>query len=120
MKDNGMDEFVPPTDKNMNVHMELMTTYFASLQDSLKELKPMVEKIASKTDGKTITVMVSNFGQSELLVNFVCAAKARNLDISSILVFSTDVATKELAEHLGLTAFYDERVRSFVVSKHSM
>jgi hypothetical protein len=33
------------------------------------------------TPNKSVTVMVSNFGQSELLVNFVCAAKSRNYDI---------------------------------------
>ena len=62
------------------------------------------------TPKNTVTVMVSNFGQSELLINFVCAAKSRNLDISSIIVFATDIETKELAEGLGLVAFYDKWV----------
>lgn len=44
-------------------------------------------------------------------MNFVCAAKSRNLDLSPVLVFATDVETKELAEGLGLTAFFDETVR---------
>ena len=59
--------------------------------------------------------MVSNFGQSELLVNFVCSARSRGLDISSVLVFATDLETKALAESLGLTAFYDKRVSSIIV-----
>jgi len=42
-------------------------------------------------------------------VNFVCAAKSRNLDISSIIVFATDLETKDLAEGLGLVAFFDKR-----------
>jgi len=67
----------------------------------------LVEKVA--TPKKTVTVMVVNFGQSELLMNFVCAAKSRNLDISSVIVFVTDLETKVLAEGLGLVAFYDER-----------
>ena len=45
-------------------------------------------------------------------MNFVCSAKARNLDLSPILVFATDEETKELAEGLGLTAFFDKTVRS--------
>ena len=57
--------------------------------------------------------MVCNHGQSELLMNFVCSAKSRNLDLGSVLVFATDEETKELAEGLGLAAFFDKTV-SFV------
>ena len=106
---NGRDQFAPPLDKHIQQNWELLEKYFASYQDSLKELKPLVEKVADKD--RTVTVMVCNFGQSELLVNFVCSAKSRQLDISTILVFTTDLETKELAEQLGLTAFYDQRVR---------
>jgi hypothetical protein len=45
------------------------------------------------------------------LANFACSAHARKIDISSVLVFATDPETKEIAEGLGLTAYYDERVR---------
>ena len=108
MKTNGLNEFDPPLVRDMRQNWELLQTYISSFGDVLKELKPLVEKVA--TSKKTVTVMVCNFGQSELLVNFVCAAKSRHLDTSSILVFATDMETKALAEHLGLTAFYDERV----------
>lgn len=121
MKDNGWDEFDSPTDRNMKVHMDLLSTYFQALPQSLQELEPILKRIVGGDGGrsskeKTITVMVSNFGQSELLVNFVCAARSRNLDISSIIVFATDVETKELAEQLGLEAFYDEKVCCVVAS----
>ena len=43
-------------------------------------------------------------------MNFVCAAKSRNLDLSAVLVFATDEETKELAEGLGLAAFFDKTV----------
>ena len=46
-------------------------------------------------------------------MNFVCAARARGLDLSPVLVFATDEETKELAEGLGLTSFYDETVSLF-------
>ena len=73
------------------------------------ELKPIAEKVAKQN---TVVTMVCNFGQSELLLNFVCAAKSRGLDISSILIFATDEETKELAEGIGLTVFFDKTVRS--------
>lgn len=114
MKTNGHNEFDPPMNKHMDRNIDLLQNYFANLPDSLNQLKPLVEKVA--TPNKTVTVMVTNFGQSELLVNHVCAAKSRNLDISSILVFATDMETKELAEELGLTVFYDEPVRLFLCS----
>jgi hypothetical protein len=111
MQSNGRDQFSPPQASHIQQNWGLLSKYFSSYQESLAELKPLVEKVA--TAKKTVTVMVSNFGQSELLVNFVCAAKSRNLDISSILVFATDLETKALAEQLGLTAYYDERVSRY-------
>ena len=106
---NGREKFKPPLTKDIQQNWELLSKYFQSYHASLEELKPLVEKVA--TPKKTVTVMVCNFGQSMLLMNFVCAARSRNLDTSSILVFATDLETKALAESLGLTAFYDERVR---------
>jgi hypothetical protein len=109
MQSNGQNQFSPPKTSDIRQNWDLLRKYFDSYEESLNELKPLVEKVA--TAKRTVTVMVSNFGQSELLVNFVCAARSRNIDTSSILVFATDEETKTLAEHLGLTAFYDERVR---------
>lgn len=53
--------------------------------------------------------MVCNFGQSQLLLNFACAARSKGLDVSSVLVFATDKETKELAEAIGLAVYFDER-----------
>jgi hypothetical protein len=105
---NGKDQFSPPAQKHIRQNWELLEKYFHGFDESMAELKPLAEKVA--TPDRTIIVMVCNFGQSELLVNFVCAARSRNLDTSAILVFSTDLETKELAEQLGLTAFYDAKV----------
>ena len=52
-------------------------------------------------------------------MNFVCSAKARGLDISSVLLFATDQETKDLAEGLGLAAFYDETVSWDDLNLHS-
>ena len=108
MQSNGKNQFEPPVDRNRREAWGMLTTYYSSFADATAVLKPLVKKVATRK--KTVTVMVSNFGQSELLVNFVCAARSRNMDISSILVFATDMETKELAESLGLTAFYDKWV----------
>jgi len=105
-KTNGRNDFDPPARKHIDKGMDMLQNYFKNLESSLAELKPLVEKVATRK--KTVTVMVVNFGQSELLVNHVCASKSRGLDTSSILVFATDEESKELATELGLTAFYDE------------
>lgn len=108
MQSNGKNQFDPPTKKDRTANRDILSRYFEAFPDAMKELKPLVEGVA--TPHKTVTVMVSNFGQSELLVNFVCSAKSRQLDISSVLVFATDLETKALAESLGLAAYYDKRV----------
>jgi len=107
MKSNGKDQFEPPTKKDRNANWEILGRYYKAFPTVMKELKPLVESVATKP-GNTVTVMVSNFGQSELLANFVCTARSGNLDISSILVFATDLETKSLAESLGLKAYYDK------------
>jgi hypothetical protein len=107
---NGRNQFEPPSKVDMKKNWDMLRSYFDAFDDVMKELKPLAEKVATKRG--TVTVMVCNFGQSELLVNFVCSARSRKMDISSILVFATDTETLDLATSLGLTAFYDERVRT--------
>jgi len=102
----GRESFHSPKEQMRKDNWDILKKYFETFEVATSVLKPLLEKVA--TPQKTVTVMVSNFGQSELLMNFVCAAKSRNLDISSIIVFATDSQTLELAEGLGLTAFYDE------------
>lgn len=109
-RDNGRSEFRSPQNKHIRQNWDILESYFKTFDEVTKELKPLLEKVA--TPKNTVTIMVSNFGQSELLINFVCAAKSRGHDISSIIVFATDPETKELAEGLGLVAFYDKWVSS--------
>ena len=108
MRPNGRVEFKSPESKHIRQNWDILKKYFETFDEVTNELKPLLEKVA--TPKNTVTVMVSNFGQSELLINFVCAAKSRNLDISSIILFATDLETKELAEGLGLVVFYDKWV----------
>jgi hypothetical protein len=55
-------------------------------------------------------VMVCNKGQSVLLHNFVCNARAKGLDLSRVVMFATDEYTRKLCEELGIAAFYDEGI----------
>ena len=97
-----------PTPPKVKEYNEMMAKYLLSLDDVLRELAPIASKVGGRDN--TIVVMVCNHGQSELLMNFVCSSRARGLDLSHVLVFATDVETKELAEGLGLVAFYDHLV----------
>ena len=89
----------------------MLGPYIQNIDQVLGSLSPLAHKCAAAGQLRTVIVMVCNMGQSMLLMNFACAAKARNLDLRQVLVFATDVGTKELAESLGLTAFYDHIVR---------
>jgi len=82
---------------------EVLKDYLEKLPSTLKQLEPLAAKVAGNT--KTVIVMVCNFGQSEIFLNFVCSARARGLDISQILLFATDSDIVELATASGVTVF---------------
>mmetsp|Transcript_31660 Transcript_31660/g.46709 ORF Transcript_31660/g.46709 Transcript_31660/m.46709 type:complete len:570 (-) Transcript_31660:53-1762(-) len=102
---NGREKFRPPEPKHTRRFWEMLMPYIQNIDKVLDKLRPLVEKVAKNNQ---LVVMVCNKGQSELLMNFVCSLKARGLDYSQVLLFATDVETKELAESMGVTAFYDE------------
>ena len=110
---NGKQKFLPPEPENTRNFWTLLVKYIQSLDQVLNSLRPLIEKVA--THDRKLVVMVCNMGQSELLMNFVCNAKAHGVDYSHVIVFATDLETKALAENMGLTAFYDEIVSSYLV-----
>ena len=87
--------------------MNTLRTYFTSLDDVMKELKPIAKKVAKDN---TIIVLVCNRGQSDLMMNFACNCKAKGIDTGNVLVFATDQHTHEVAEGMGFASFYDKRV----------
>jgi len=95
----------PPTLEETRAYWSILTQYLESLDSVLEQLRPIAEKVAVNN---SIVVLVCNFGQSELLLNFVCAANSRGIDLSAVLVFATDEETRDLAESHGLAAFYDK------------
>jgi hypothetical protein len=103
-QDSGRLSTKPPTRKETMEYWKVLQTYLATLPDVLESLKQVAEKVAKDN---TIIVLVCNHGQSELLMNFVCNAKSKGLDLTQVLLFATDLETKALAEGLGITAFYD-------------
>ena len=88
-------------------HWERLRQYFDSVGSVLKKLRPLAAETAKSN---ALVIMFSNQGQSELIINFCCSAHARNLDLSSLLVFATDLETKSLLNGLGVAAFYDEQI----------
>jgi hypothetical protein len=107
---NGRISTKPPTKALTLQHWETTATYLQSLDGVLKELGPIAAKVAANNGKNTIVVMVCNYGQAELLLNFVCNVHAKGLQdtLKNILLFATDEETKELAEGMGLATFYDE------------
>jgi Nucleotide-diphospho-sugar transferase len=95
-----------PSQKETLEYWEILKNYLNSLDTVLERLRPVADAVAQKHNN-TVTVMVSNFGQSELLLNWFCAARSRGLDTSSVLLFATDEVTRDLADAIGVNVFYD-------------
>jgi Nucleotide-diphospho-sugar transferase len=92
--------------------MQLLQLYL-SIQDAvLEELRPIAKQVAAASG--TVVVMVCNAGHAELLLNFICAAHAVGVDLSSFLLFATDMETKLLADQLQLTAYYNNKLFSAI------
>jgi Nucleotide-diphospho-sugar transferase len=101
-RDNG-NAMVLPRRLFRNNNFRLLADYLTKLPATEARLAPLARKAAGS--GKVVTVMVCNRGQSTLLFNFVCSARAANIDTSSILLFATDEAVAELGRNLGLNVF---------------
>lgn len=90
-----------------------LVEYLSVLADAQAQLIPLAEKVAAanSNDGNgPIIVMVANAGQAQFFVNFVCTATHRNLDLSRVLLFATDLETHQLAQSMNVTSFYNEKV----------
>jgi hypothetical protein len=103
----GYDELDMPSNTNIDLHREILSTYLTNLKGMQDELRSILEKIAID---KTVVVMTVNKGQSELLMNFVCQAKSKGFDLKNALLVPTDQFSKDIADELGLATFYNEHV----------
>lgn len=105
-RENGAYNGVPSMGGQTMPFYKNLVEYLSQLERVTAELKLELEKLKSKT----IIVLVCNLGQSELLHNFVCNARAKGLDLSQLFLFATDEKTHQLAQSLGIASFHDESV----------
>ncbi|KAL7429074.1 hypothetical protein ACHAXM_001525 [Skeletonema potamos] len=106
----GREEFKAPNRGHVAAHQESLKTYL----NEVKGIKERLMSVLKRINSKQVVVMTCNHGQSELLMNFVCSSRAKGFDLSNVLLFPTDVETKELAEGLGLTTFYEEKLMASI------
>jgi len=106
----GKQEFDVPDEFHVKRHQERLLTYLREADDIKSRLRQTLENMK----GKTIVVMTCNRGQSELLMNFACSSRARGFDLQNVVVFPTDMETKELAEEMGLATFYEDTLMASI------
>ena len=113
--ENGVDEFdLPELWKNerrrqpgfLLQHFDRLKIFLENVDSVLKELKELLEKRHIVREN-TVVVLTVNAGQSELLSNFICAARSRGLDTGNVLVFPTDEESYKLAQGLGVATYFD-------------
>jgi hypothetical protein len=95
----------PPGKVANSVMFSDLTTYLTYMQPNLEKLGAVLKPIAVQN---TVIVMVCNKGQANMLLNFVCSAKARGLSLEHVVIFATDSETAAIAKSLGLATFLDE------------
>jgi hypothetical protein len=103
----GKTQIIPKSYNVETFDQKILLPYLTQLPQTLAKLKPIAKQVARDN---TIVVLVCNFGQSELLLNFICNAKAKGFDLSQVLVFTTDLETQKIVEAFGVATFYDDVV----------
>jgi Nucleotide-diphospho-sugar transferase len=99
---DGRVQNTPSINQTMQYY-DLLQAYLHELPTTLDRLRPLAMQASLYKN--TVVVLVCNWGQAELLFNFVCHAQSRGISLDSILVFCTDADTLELAQSLQLHAF---------------
>ncbi|KAL3905894.1 MAG: hypothetical protein SGILL_009494 [Bacillariaceae sp.] len=118
-RDDGLiAEGVPTVKRHANPSYKSLVEYLQNYDRVMETLKPIFQSVmkniakatGSTASARTLTVLTCNKGQSMLFRNFVCNAKAKGLDLSSVVMFATDEYTYKLSQDLGIPAFYDEAI----------
>lgn len=105
-----------PTMRQTQRYVQMLSDYLQKLEPTLERLRlildemmqrlPVTNHRRNRRQPKAVVVMVCNYGQSELFLNFICSAKSRGLDISRILLFATDKDMYDLAKSIeGISVF---------------
>jgi hypothetical protein len=110
--DDGKFSTVPMLSVHTSAYYKVLQEYLANLDRVVHDLHNILraKRKRGSASSNAFIVMVCNLGQSALLHNFVCNAKAKRLDLSRVIVFATDEATKTLCEGLGVTVFFDKSI----------
>ncbi len=103
------DDLRPPPrfQEETKVFFNYLQKYLLAVDTVLEELRPILSKIAIDNQ---VVVTFTNYGQAVLLNNFICTAQARNINLSNLIVFTTDQETTDMVASYGLTAYYDQGV----------
>ena len=112
--DKGKYADVPSLTLHTTTSYSVLVDYLTNLDRVLKDLGELLRRRMKQSTGpgnsNAFIVMVCNKGQSQLLHNFVCNARAKGLDVSRVVMFATDQYTYKLCKELGIAAFYDEGI----------
>jgi len=113
----GRKSMILPTADQQEANRRILLMYLKYYPDALEKLRPIAE-LASRGgtmegDKMPVIVLLSNYGQSKFLLNYVCSARARGIDLSRVVLFATDKETHKLGLSLGLAVFYDEMIFGF-------
>jgi Nucleotide-diphospho-sugar transferase len=90
----------PPKPVSTKLLDHMLQNYLTHLSMTLDKLRPIAARIAKNAN--PLVIMVCNAGHVEILLNFVCASRNVGVDLSSYLIFATDLTTKTLVSSWGL------------------
>lgn len=113
---SGVDKFdLPKYHPVIFKHWKSLLTFLENVDQVLEEVNSIIKERFDTLgiQDKTVIVMTINIGDADLLINFLCAAKSRNVDTRRILVFVTDDESKQLVESLfgdemGVMIYHDK------------
>ncbi|KAL3793475.1 LOW QUALITY PROTEIN: hypothetical protein ACHAW5_001650 [Stephanodiscus triporus] len=80
---SGRQLFVPPSKHHVEQHQKRLLTYLTESEN----IKSRLRQTLKKHESKTVIILTCNLGQSELLLNFACSARARGFDLKNVVVF---------------------------------
>jgi hypothetical protein len=110
----SLAEGVPTLKRHAQPSYKSLVEYLQNYDRILDQLRPIFHEIFENSkhssSSRTLTVLTCNKGQSMLFRNFVCNARAKKLDLSTVVMFATDEFTYQLSQDLGIPAFYDESI----------
>lgn len=116
---DGVNKFdLPKYHPVISKHWNALQTFLENVDRVLEDVDTIIKERFDRMgiQDATVIVMTVNRGDVDLLLNFICAAKSRKLDVRRILVFVTDEDTKQLIESqsssdedLGVMVYFDKQ-----------